>query len=234
MLTGVGAEKHGVTWNEYLEESFSNVPTLFELAKEAGYSTAMAAGKMKFIALAKPGTLDWQYLPPDEPVTDRTVVAAAERIVREHRPHVLFVHLPGVDTAGHAHGWGSAEQVAAVEEADRLVGLLVDVLSDLALQDSVLVLLTSDHGGAGKGHGEDDPRSRFIPWIVAGAGVRRDFDLTLKDERTIRTQDTFATACAFLGLDAGVDCQGKPVLEALAEAHGAAPKSSLHAQADAR
>ncbi len=54
MLTGVSAEKHGVTWNEYIEQSYPNVLTLFEIAKKAGYSTAMATGKMKFIVFARP------------------------------------------------------------------------------------------------------------------------------------------------------------------------------------
>src|SRR5262245_50797251 len=58
MLTGVSSERHGVTWNNYIEESYPNVPTLFEMARQAGYSTAMATGKMKFIVLTKPGTLD--------------------------------------------------------------------------------------------------------------------------------------------------------------------------------
>src|SRR5262249_24438473 len=53
MLTGTPSEIHGVTWNNYIEESYSNVPTLFEIAKQAGFSTAMVTGKMKFIALLK-------------------------------------------------------------------------------------------------------------------------------------------------------------------------------------
>ncbi|OYV91337.1 MAG: hypothetical protein B7Z73_05580, partial [Planctomycetia bacterium 21-64-5] len=54
MLTGVSSDKHGVTWNEYMEEAYPNSPTLFELAHEVGYSTALVTGKMKFITLLKP------------------------------------------------------------------------------------------------------------------------------------------------------------------------------------
>src|SRR5688572_9694012 len=95
MLTGASAEVHGVTWNEYIEESYSNVPTIFELAKRAGLSTAMASGKMKFIVLTKPGTMDHFYLPKDEPVSDMEVATQAVRLLREHRPQVMFVHLAG-------------------------------------------------------------------------------------------------------------------------------------------
>src|SRR5262245_44936146 len=95
MLTGAPSEKHGVTWNNYIEESYPEVPTLFEVAKQAGYSTAMATGKMKFVVLTKPGTMDHYFFPPDEPVSDRDVAAQAESLLRGHRPQVMFVHLPG-------------------------------------------------------------------------------------------------------------------------------------------
>jgi len=220
MLTGVLSERHGVTWNDYIEESYPDVPTLFEVAGQAGYSTAMATGKMKFIVLTKPGTIDHYYLPADEPVSDRDVAAQAENLMREHRPQVLFIHLPGTDEAGHKYGWGSREQIAAIERADEAVGLILAVLSDLKLADSTLVIVTSDHGGAGTNHGENDPRSRFIPWIAKGPGVRKDFDLTQISSRRIGTEDTFASACVFLGIDPGEECQGRAVLEILEASYG--------------
>jgi hypothetical protein len=215
MLTGAPSERHGVTWNDYIEESYPNVPTLFEVAKRAGYSTAMATGKMKFIVLTKPGTLDHYYLPTEEPISDREVAAQAERLLRNHLPQVMFIHLPGVDTAGHQFGWGSTEQVAAIERADVAVGLILDVLADLGLSDATLVILTTDHGGAGKDHEMNDPRSHFIPWIAAGPGLRKNYDLTLAKHCRIRVEDTFATACAFLGLDPGKGCDANPIFEVL-------------------
>ncbi|HEY3394209.1 MAG TPA: ectonucleotide pyrophosphatase/phosphodiesterase [Lacipirellulaceae bacterium] len=215
MLTGVSAERHGVTWNEYIEQSYPNVPTLFEIARQAGYSTVMATGKMKFIVFTRPGALDDYYYPQEEPVSDDEVALHAAALLRKHRPHVMFVHFPGVDTVGHDFGWGSAEQIAAVEKADGALGRVLEALASLKLDDSTLVILTADHGGAAKSHEMHDPRSRFIPWIAAGPGVRQGFDLTLLGDRTVRIEDTFSTACAFLGLEPGDDYQGKPVLEVL-------------------
>jgi hypothetical protein len=215
MLTGVSAEKHGVTWNDYCEGCYPNVPTLFEVARQAGYSTAMATGKMKFVMFLKPGTVDHHFLPPDEPVSDRDVAGHAESLLRAHRPHVLFVHLADTDQAGHKYGWGSSEQIAVIERTDEAVGLILAVLGDLNLTDATLVIVTSDHGGAGTNHEMNDSRSHFIPWIASGPGIRKDFDLTLFRQRRVGTEDTFATACAFLGIDPGGECEGKPVLEIL-------------------
>jgi arylsulfatase A-like enzyme len=126
----------------------------------------------------------------------------------------MFVLLPGTDEAGHKYGWGSREQIAAIELADEAVGLILAVLADLKLTDSTLVILTSDHGGAATDHKMNDSRSHFIPWIACGPGIRQDFDLTQVDRR-IRIEDTFATACAVLGIDTGGECEGKPVVQIL-------------------
>ena len=126
MLTGVTAQRHGVTWNADLPEGepqkYPNVPTIFEVMKQGGYTTAMVAGKSKFRALAKPGSIDWTFVPEATTMTDDVVAEHAEQIIHEHRPDFLFVHLPNVDNIGHAVGWGTRQQRAAVALADAAVG----------------------------------------------------------------------------------------------------------------
>jgi hypothetical protein len=221
MLTGVSPSKHGIEWNSDIPLArpvYSRRATLFEIAHEAGYSTAMIAGKSKFSALAKPGTLDWFFVPETTVVSDRVVADTAMSVIERHAPRVLFVHLPGVDGAGHADGWGSDTQLAAVAEADRHVGRLLDALRKRGVLDSTFILVTSDHGGAGTSHGPDDPRSRSIPWIAAGPGVRPNLDLTSEPGIEIRTEDTFATICHLLGLEAPRPVEGRAVSEILTSA----------------
>src|SRR5205823_2679745 len=68
--------------------------------------------------------------------------------------------------------------------------------------------------GAGKGHGPDDARSRHIPWIIHGPGIRKGLDLTTYDELEVRTEDTFVTACTVLGIPLAKGLDGKRVNEA--------------------
>ena len=213
MLTGVPPEKHRVDWNDDQPGRFPAWPTLFELARQAGYSTAMAAGKSKFHAFQEPGALDWSYVPGVSVVTDASVADTAVAYIALHRPEVLFVHLPGVDTAGHRYGWGSQEQLNAITVADGSIGRVLDALRGQRLMDSTLVIVSSDHGGAGKSHGGVDPRSRFIPWIAAGPGVCANLDLTTAANLSVRTEDTFATAAYALGITPPRPVDGKPVME---------------------
>ena len=217
MLTGVSPAKHGLVWNKLIKADppeWPARPTLFEMAHQDGYKTALVAGKTKLRHWEKPGTIDFVSLPGDDTTTDQMVAAEAVRIIAGSKPDVLFAHLPGVDAAGHAKGWGSPEQLAAIEEADACVGRLLAALDTAGTRASTLIMLSADHGGAGLGHGPDDARSRHIPWIVAGPGVKRGYDLTQLRELMLRTEDTCATACYVLGLPVMPYFDGAPVKQA--------------------
>jgi arylsulfatase A-like enzyme len=219
MLTAVTPMKHGIEWNRDLPLSapvYPNVPTLFEMAKKAGYTSALVAGKSKFTALNKPGTVDWVSITEGENTksTDADVGAAAVKLIEQHRPHVIFVHFPEVDSTGHAHGWGSREQFRAIESVDRELARLFAALERAGLRQSTVVIVSADHGGAGLTHGPDDARSRHIPWIAAGPGVVKNLDLTQHRTLEVNTEDTGATACWLLGLPLAPYFDGKPVLAA--------------------
>lgn len=214
MLTGVPPTKHGITWNSAQPAGhriYPAWPTIFEIARNAGLTTAMAAGKSKFSTLAKPGSLSLSFVPDSSITPDSIVTRIAVDWIERSAPQVLFVHLPDVDATGHGEGWGSPQQLAAVGEADRCIGRIVDAIRARGLQDSTFVLVTADHGGAGKTHGPDDPRSRMIPWIATGPGVCRGVDLTTNADLTVRTEDTFATLCYVLGLAPPKPVDGRSV-----------------------
>lgn len=214
MVTGVSPRKHGIEWNvdlPLLQQVYPKFPTVMEFATRVGYDTAMIAGKSKFQLLNKPGTISHVAISSKDKGANDEVVAAAEKIISSFRPALAFIHLPDVDSAGHAKGWGSAEQLAAIEKTDRDLARILAALEQAGLRGSTVVLLTSDHGGAGLTHGPDDPRSRHIPWIVSGTGVRKNFDLTQIDSLEVRTEDTAATVCWLLGLALPANFDGHPV-----------------------
>lgn len=218
MLTGFAPAKHGVDWNRDLplrEPVYPMKPTVLELATRAGLVTAMVAGKSKFATLDRPGSITHVFVPEsaNSSVDDETVAEHAVEMISQYKPELLFVHFPGVDHAGHTSGWGSNEQLAAIAGADVQLGKLLRALDAAGLRDNTAIIVSADHGGAGRTHGPDDARSRHIPWILSGPGVKRGFDLTQIEEREIRTEDTAATVCYLLGLQTG-KLDGNPVMEA--------------------
>lgn len=221
MLTGVTPEKHGVTWNKEVSTTqpvvYCKAPTLFELAKARGYTTAMVAGKKKFETLARPGTLDWQFMPENPKIGDKQVAEEAIAVIKSHHPQVMAVHLPETDAVGHSAGWGTPQQILTIENADGYLGAILAAMKDAGTFDETLVIVSADHGGQGRAHGKDDFRSRHIPWIISGPGVRKGYDLTRVAELTVNTEDTFATACYVLAIPLPGQSDGKPILAAFEE-----------------
>jgi hypothetical protein len=58
------------------------------------------------------------------------------------------------------------------------------------------VLVNSDHGGVGRGHGENSMAELEIPWILGGPGVATGKKLA----GLVNTYDTAATVAQLLGL----------------------------------
>jgi arylsulfatase A-like enzyme len=232
MLTGVIPIKHGIQWNADLPLSkpvYPNVPTLFQLAKKGNLTTAMAAGKSKFVALAVPGSLDWQYIPDESKTEDTDVTDQAVTFIRDHQPQVLFVHLPSDDNVGHAKGWGTEDQLKTLHGADECIGKIIKAVDDAKLTANTAFIITADHGGFGRIHGPDDPRCRYIPWICYGPGIRQNLDLTTLDHSingkdTIDTEDTFATACYLMGIPIDKQIDGKPLTQIIQRDELLAPK----------
>jgi hypothetical protein len=214
MMTGVSPRRHEIEWNRELplkEPIYPRVPTLFEAAKRHGYTTALAAGKEKFDLFDRPGVLDWKHIPHTATSETATVIGPAVQIIREHQPDVMMVHLPSVDNVGHLIGWATPKQMQAIEDADAAVGQIVKAMDDAQMSGSTLLIITSDHGGAGRTHGPDDFRARYIPWIAVGPGIRH-IDLTTYPKLVINTEDTFATVCWMLGIPPTLpDLDGQPV-----------------------
>jgi len=212
MLTGARPEYHRISWNDRSRFVYSDVPTIFEQAHKVNgedgkpLTTCMVAGKIKFQEFERPGTIDYSEVYRDGEGSDDAIGQSAAHMIRRHAPRVMFVHLPNVDSKGHATGWGSPQQMDAIEKADDAVGLILSAMDEQGLTSTTAIILSADHGGQGAAggntgvHGPNDPRSRHIPWIIAGPGIKRNYDLTRLGSLIINTEDTFATACTLMNL----------------------------------
>ncbi|MCM2323159.1 MAG: alkaline phosphatase family protein [Oligoflexia bacterium] len=205
MVSGVGPAKHGITWNTYLPEKGTlMVPTMFDLAKKKGLTTAMVAGKEKFLHLARPGTLDRFVLQEGSPLA---VAKDALEILQRDRPQLMLVHFRHPDSEGHSGGWLGSSQLDAINEADQGLGTILKGLNEAGLLESTTVIATADHGGNGTTHGSDSEADRTIPWLAVGAEVPLQGAIPAR----ITQYDTAATAADLLELELPADWDGKSV-----------------------
>ncbi len=207
MLGGMRPDKHGIDFNTADETRGKiNGPTLFSVAHDAGFSTAMVVGKPKLDHLNIPGSVDtYTYAG----FTDIQVAGEAIALIEAGLPDVLFIHLPDVDSAGHLAGWMSAGQLLAIANTDSQVSKIIAALQSGGYLPRTLLLLTADHGGTGTGHGSDSPEDTLIPWLAVGPGISAGGTLT----SPITTFDTAATALHALNLAIPPQWDGRPVPE---------------------
>lgn len=211
MLTGVEPAVHGVTWNTDLTDEHGTlpVPTVFTLARDAGQHTAAFFSKAKFHHLQAPGSLHHTQAPSRTwaPYDAQRTVGDAVRYLREHQPNLLFVHLGEPDYAGHMMGYMSWYYGANVRLADRALGQLVAAADAEYGRDGYTLIVTSDHGGQGRGHGSDHALDTTIPWITHGRGVETGTVLPAG----VRTMDTAATTLWLLGVPVPASWSGHAV-----------------------
>lgn len=197
MLTGARTNTHKVSWNSWIpEKGVISFPTIFAAARQAGFSTAMIVAKEKFKHLLQPGTVD-QFIydrdqavlilksdtgGPDvrkEGVVPAAIVAAeAAACILQHKPNLCFIHLADPDSAGHAFGWGSSEQLKAFARTDEALGVVVTAIRKAGIARHSVILISADHGGHDRGHGKGAPKDIAIPWVAWGQGVKPRFNIS--------------------------------------------------------
>jgi arylsulfatase A-like enzyme len=213
MLTGVTPETHGITWNSDRTDELGTVavPTVFDLAHDAGYRTAAFFSKSKFNHLVHDGSLDAVRVPGAGVVPASRIVREAVQYLKHKKPNLLFVHIAEPDFMGHRVGWMTPPYLWAVREADAGVGALLEAAESTYGEGNFTVIVTADHGGHGHDHGTDHPDDTTIPWISWGKGIRAAHDIV----GAVRTMDTAATILQVLGVAVPVEWVGLPVGEAL-------------------
>jgi predicted AlkP superfamily pyrophosphatase or phosphodiesterase len=217
MITASGPEQHGITSNGYLkrmqeivpacQDESGGFPNIFGALRTQRPASRIAIfhdwpGFAKLVERNVPDVMEHQSGPA------RTT-AAAIGYWKRYRPELLFIHLDNVDHAGHHSGWSSPTYYRAVEEADRQIGAILDMLRESGALDSTFVLVTSDHGGKGHNHGKNSLAEIQIPWILAGPGVAAG-----KIDASVFTYDTGATLAWIFGLQPPACWIGRPVLAA--------------------
>jgi predicted AlkP superfamily pyrophosphatase or phosphodiesterase len=225
MLTGVPPEVHGVTWNEDRtdEHGTVGVQTVFEVAKNHGFTTAAFFSKAKFHHLQKAGTLDYTQAPDGwEKLMAPQTVGDVANYLKHERPNLLFVHLAETDFAGHSLGWMSFAYKWAVKRMDDGVEEIIEAADEAFGRGNYTLIVTADHGGHGRGHGSDDPRDMNIPWVVWGKGVTNGTQV-----QQVRTMDTAATVLWLLGVAEPATWTGRPVATAFTDAANLAARAAL-------
>jgi phosphopentomutase len=187
------------------------LPGLVEVAHQAGKKCAFFYNWEQLRDLSRPGHLEYSFFYNNgenngrvDPDADDPIFEAAARTLAQRQFDFTFVYFGSVDVAGHAYGWMSDHYLTQLERVDAAFGRLVD-----ALPADITILVQSDHGGHERGHGTDLPEDMTIPWMIAGPGIRANYEI----ETAVTLLDSAPTLAKLLNISAPPQWEGRCVHE---------------------
>jgi hypothetical protein len=218
MLCGAGPEQHGITNNGWTASNHTIEPTIKD---EDGYFPSIFTLIFNQIPNAKSAIFyDWKELMDlyngkyiskiqFDSSYDNVYKHAIDYILKES-PDFTFIYAGHVDEIGHKYQHGSEQYYKSIEEIDNQIGQLLNSLDSTGLYKKTNIIVISDHGGVGYGHGGESMDEIQVPWIIEGPRIIKNKLL----EEPINTLNTACTIAYLFGLKQP-DCWiGKPVLSA--------------------
>lgn len=215
MLMGAGPEIHGIINNDWeihnhelppvIQEKDGRFPTIFSIlrAQRPGAETGSVYHWPGFGRLYQTEAVTFDQ----RRTTEDSTTAAFCDYIRDKKPVLGFMHLDHVDHAGHQLGHGTEGYYQAVTKADSLIGKVLSAIAAAGIADKTLVMVVSDHGGVGKGHGGFVPEETEVPYIMAGAGIKQGYEI----QQQVVAYDYAATIAFALGVTPPYEWTGRPV-----------------------
>jgi predicted AlkP superfamily pyrophosphatase or phosphodiesterase len=204
--TGVTVSQHGITSNRIVRRS--QMPNVFQLARDAGKTTAAAAHAW-FSELYNHAPYDPAHdVQVDDPerliqhgrfylhdgTPDSEVFAWAANLVQRYSPDYLLVHPMGQDYLGELHGADSSQYRNNAIRLDAIIGTYFPGW----LAQDYFILVTADHGiNNDKLHGGTTPELRNCPLYLIDPRAQGEGDT----QSTVSMLCIAPTLCTLLGMD---------------------------------
>ncbi|WP_263143751.1 hemopexin repeat-containing protein [Pseudomonas sp. RIT-PI-AD] len=212
LFMGVERDKHGVRDNSFAGQNYARYPHFLSLIEQRKPQlvTAYAYNWAPLYQQMRPQA-DLRFDGPE--ADDGKLIAQAEDWLRNRADlDVLSTYYYGVDEAGHSHGFHSdtPQYLQAMGRADAALGRLLQAIRARPgyAQENWLVVVTTDHGGTGTGHGADRPEHRKVAMVMSGAGIPALGRNALAEP--LRQVDVLPTLFEHLGVPTqGLDLDGR-------------------------
>ncbi len=220
MMNGTPVESSGITNNDpyptfkplYLTEHNAQ-PTFFHLMKQQrpGMECGSVCEWGDFLNYADTLCLDY-YKRIDDPETyPDAIVEESVKYIQEAKPAICFIHIDALDHMGHSYGKDSPEYYAELPRVDDRVRRIVEGVKAAGIYDDSIIIISSDHGHEGTGHGGHTLNEIETPFIIWGKGVKKGYEI----QETMIQYDVAATVAEVFHLQKPQSWRGvcMPVFE---------------------
>ena len=202
LFHSVPPERHGVLTNDWRPQ-VRPVRGLCEVLHGAGKACGLLYDWEPLRDLSRPGSLNLNFF--TRSVYEESMARIRELAVQhvlEDQLDFLFVYFGITDGVGHKYGFTSEEYAAALSAVmDNL-----RLLAEAADRRGWSLVVTADHGGHGRGHGDDCPEDITIPIAFRGGAFQ---GLDPAKVETASIMDIAPTIAQAMGVEADEDWEGQ-------------------------
>lgn len=139
------------------------------------------------------------------PISGYTALAVS--YIKEKKPFFFTFYIGQLDETGHSCGWYGPEYMAKQKEVDAAIGQIISALKDAGIYDDTVMVISSDHGGLGKGHGKFTLEELETPFVVSGRKMRQGMEISAP----LMQYDTPAIIADILGIKIPDEWRGRPL-----------------------
>ncbi|MFK5972451.1 MAG: alkaline phosphatase family protein [Flavobacteriaceae bacterium] len=219
MILGAGPEQHGITSNDWeldltnisptVADSQGYFPSIFTVLRNLKGKDFKMGVFHHWKGYARLFNNDNVNSIKHGETVDETI-AFATQFIKNERPQFTFIHLDELDHTGHKYGHGTAQYYKEVEATDVAIGKVITALKEIGIFNQSIIIVTSDHGGLGKDHGEETMSQLEIPWVISGPKVVQNKRIDVP----VNIYDTASTIAYIFGCEQPYAWISRPVLAA--------------------
>lgn len=200
LFHSVPPQRHGILTNTFVPFA-RPLPGLFEVVQQNYMHSAMFYGWEPLRDVSRPSSLRWaDYIHSDsDPDTDVQLTDRCLWRIRRDKPDFVFLYLVQTDHFGHDCGWMSKEYLHAIDVALDCAKRVIEECGD-----EYSIIITADHGGHDRDHGEDIPEDMTIPQFYIGKRFTPGRQL-----EDLSILDTAPTIADLMGLRRPPEWEGK-------------------------
>ncbi|MBQ6953883.1 MAG: alkaline phosphatase [Bacteroidales bacterium] len=216
MMNGTPVEATGIISNNATPDfkplvltEHNAQPTFFHQLKQVcpEAETGVICEWGDFLNYTDPACVDYQKKIHDPETFTEAVVEESVEYIQEKKPVLCFIHIDALDHKGHANGQGSPEYYAELPLVDSRVQRIVEGIKAAGIYEDSIIMLTSDHGHLGTGHGGTSMLEMETPFVILGKGVKKNHEI----QETVLEYDIAATVAKILNLPVPQSWRGIPM-----------------------
>lgn len=216
MMNGTPVEATGIISNNatpdfkpLLLTGHNAQPTFFHIMKQErpDAETGVICEWGDFLNYADTLCLDYALRIPEPEEFPDAVVEESVKYIVEKKPAICFIHIDALDHKGHAFGQGSPEYYEELPLVDERVRQIVEGVKKAGIYDDSIIMLTSDHGHYGTGHGGTTMLEMETPFVIWGKGIRKNHEI----KETVLEYDIAATVAKVFHLTVPQSWRGIPM-----------------------